>query len=200
MEDNSKYLTYFTCFVINIYIYTYKTWIYNEEENCKIYLSKKNRWNPWIYLSTKLLTIVVFDWIVSVHFQNSPVIEIRSRAPNSIIVFQLERSPNPRYVKQINDSSTLLLVAADSLISTTIAVDAQVTIAMPIVGHLSQSYKIVGFFVAHLRCLLRRFWNVDCVIDHRLRTNRMVFHLLKLQPVGELSCTSKLFVNSYIAD
>lgn len=97
--------------------------------------------NPWIYLSTKQLTIVVFDWIVSVHFQNSSVIEIRSRAPNSIIVFQLERGSNPRYVKQINDSSTLLLVAADSLISTKIAVDAQVTIAMPIVATLANPIK-----------------------------------------------------------
>lgn len=89
-----------------------------------------------------LLTIVV-DRIVSVHFQNSrrTVIEIRSRAPNSIIVFQFERGPNPRYVKQINDSSTVLLVAADSLISTKIAVDAQVTIAMPIVPTLANPIK-----------------------------------------------------------
>lgn len=87
-----------------------------------------------------LLTIVV-DRIVSVHFQNSRRIEIRSRAPNSIIVFQFERGPNPRYVKQINDSSTVLLVAADSLISTKIAVDAQVTIAMPIVATLANPIK-----------------------------------------------------------
>lgn len=69
------------------------------------------------FLKKPFITIVV-DWI-NFCIQNSRSLKFDHR------VFHFERGPNPRYVKQINDSSTVLLVAGvDSLISTKIAVDA----------------------------------------------------------------------------